>query len=201
MSKRCVIRTFTGKEVNPLDLKPEDIDIRDIAHHLACVNRFAGALRHPVSVAQHSVYVSRLVADARLLSMPLLSKEERGALAKKALLHDAAEAYLGDVTKWLKQSDAMRGYREAEDRAEAVIAQRFDLELPLLDEEIDWADRVMVRFEGRKGFGMDFTIDHHRYPPLTDEEVKAVGRWIPWSWQEAEEAFLTRWRCIQNGVM
>src|SRR5580765_2644929 len=83
-----LILTFSGKHVNPLNLRPEDIDIVDIAHALACCNRFAGHCRRPINVAQHSVYVSRLCDDT--------------GFERQALLHDASEAYLGDITKWLK---------------------------------------------------------------------------------------------------
>jgi len=179
---RCVISTFTGKEVNPLDLRSEDICIEDIAHALACCNRFAGHTQRPITVAQHSVYVSRLCVGT--------SFELQG------LLHDAAEAYLGDVTKWLKATPEMRAYREVEDRTQHVIYNTFQCPATVSD-EVEWADRVMVRFEGGKGF-KNFTIDHPNYPPLTATEIDAVGAWGFWSWRQAEEAFLLRFREIAN---
>lgn len=78
-----VITTFTGRTVNPLALEVSDIDVRDIAHALACQNRFAGHTQLPVNTALHSYYVSMMCP-----SNPL-----------RGLLHDGAEAYLGDVTK------------------------------------------------------------------------------------------------------
>lgn len=63
------------------------IDIRDIAHSLANINRFNGHLRHQITVARHSVYVSDLVPETLRLA---------------ALLHDAHEAYLGDIVRPVK---------------------------------------------------------------------------------------------------
>lgn len=49
------ICTYTGRKFYPLDPRPEDVCIEDIAHALALVNRFGGHTRVPYSVAQHSV--------------------------------------------------------------------------------------------------------------------------------------------------
>ncbi|ARJ66459.1 hypothetical protein WV31_12665 [Magnetospirillum sp. ME-1] len=104
------ITTATGRNVNPLDLRPEDIDIRDIAHSLSLTCRFNGHCRVFYSVAEHSVLVSKLCPPK---------------FAFEALMHDAAEAYLGDVPTPLKRQ--WPEYKEAEDRAHAVIAQHFGL--------------------------------------------------------------------------
>jgi hypothetical protein len=181
------ITTFTGKKVNPLNLRPEDIDIRDIAHHLACINRFCGALRFPVSVAQHCVYVSRLVQGT--------------GWEMQALLHDASEAYLGDVTKWLKGSPAMAAFREAEDRAERLIYDVFGC-APTMGTPVEEADRLMVRFETLQGLATPhlFQMGDPRYAMPTKEERNRVGKWMPWPWRAAEEAFLSRFRVLTNGV-
>jgi hypothetical protein len=182
-----VIHTFTGKEVNPLNVHLDDICIEDIAHALACTNRFCGHTRVPISVAQHSVYVSRFVQSEGQLH------HQRAPL--QGLLHDAAEAYLGDVTKWLKHSKPMKTFREAEDRLQCVIYEKFGLPWTMFL-EVEWADRVMVRFEGMKGFGKSFKINHPNYPPLTKAEIEAVGKWSPWSWKQSEEAFLAQYRTL-----
>ena len=176
----ALIRTFTGLEPNPLDLREHDIRIEDIAHSLALCNRFSGHTKKPISVAQHSVYVSRLC------------QQYGNSCALQALLHDAAEAYLGDVTKWLKHTPAFEGYRDAERRAQQVIYKRFGCSMGE-DSRITAADRIMVRFEGRRGFGPEFKIDHVMYPELTKDEVAAVGKWTPWSWKASEELFLVHY--------
>lgn len=199
--KTPVIRTYTGLEVNPLDLKVSDICVEDIAHSLALINRFNGQTRKPISVAQHSVYVSRLVdIDPTAPDgwfTPFLG-----------LFHDSPEAYLGDVTKWLKGTPEMAGYRAAEERAEGVIYTALLRRGggSFMTPEVEWADRVMVRFEGShsQGFGRNFKIlgqdggAHPNYPPLTEDEKVLIGAWKPWSWRQAEEAFMERYNTLMR---
>ena len=98
-----------------LDLaNPEAItfDLEDIAHNLARVCRFGGAVDEYYSVASHSVYVAREVERA---NHPL-------HVVRGALLHDATEAYLGDMVSGLKRM--MPEYRALERRyAHAIEAQ------------------------------------------------------------------------------
>src|ERR1044071_8716155 len=86
------LQTVSGRFVNPFDPDPEQLDAGDIARALANLSRFGGHTRAFYSVAQHSVIVSQLV-------------EERGGDAEDAfaaLMHDATEAYLGDMPHPLK---------------------------------------------------------------------------------------------------
>jgi hypothetical protein len=178
------ITTATGRHVNPLDLKVEDICIEDIAHALGQYPRFCGHARMPLYVGQHSVFVSQLC------------RTYVGQL--QGLLHDATEAYLGDVTRWLKMSPNMLGYRKAEARANKVIMQAFGLpefELP----EVKEADHLMVRFEARRGFGENWTSPHpERYAKLTNEERRRIGHWSPWSWRKSRHMFLLRFEQLQK---
>lgn len=166
------IRTFTRRIVNPLDLRPEDIDINDIAHHLATTNRFVGALYHPVSIAQHSICVGRLL---------------RGWMGPEfglyGLLHDASEAYLGDVSKWLKQHPEMWFYRDAEERGQRTIEEKFGLNpfdmAVKAGSELERADRLMVRVEGQMGFYIPELIpNNERYAAVTAEEWRDVHQLI-----------------------
>lgn len=104
------IVTRSGRRVWPLDPRPEDIDIDDIAYALAGTFRFRGHSR--ITVAQHSVAVAHAVP-------------RRWRLA--ALLHDAAEAYLGDLPRPLKEGDYAAQFRDAERKLLAVILRRFDV--------------------------------------------------------------------------
>src|SRR4051794_35682278 len=112
------IQTLSGRRVNPLDAAPEDIDPGDIARALSNLCRFGGHSKAFYSVAQHSVIVCDLL-------------EQRGATPDElmaALLHDAAEAYLGDLPHPLKhRSELGQQFRVAEKRLEAGIAERFAL--------------------------------------------------------------------------
>lgn len=75
------------KLVNPFDLRIEEIDINDIAHHLSMICRWGGGTPGFYSVAEHSVRVAAKLPDK---------------LKLWGLLHDAAEAYLGDHVRPMK---------------------------------------------------------------------------------------------------
>lgn len=211
----ALMRTFTGRLVNIFDLRPEDIDVKDIAHHLALINRFNGGTKKPINVAQHSVYVSRLVFHW----LTALGHDDKlvRRMALEALFHDAEEAYLGDMTKWMKQTDAMRPFRVASYDAHLVIYKALGLTPfawdagtgeDMMPDIIGRADRVMVRFEGSspEGYGKKFMeslrtaagADNGRYALLTEEERAAVGNWKPWSWKESEEGFHVQHRLMMG---
>lgn len=168
------ILTYTGRRVNPLDLKVSDICIEDIAHSLACSNRFCGHTAEPWNTAQHSIGVSRLVPQQKSL---------------KGLVHDGGEAYTGDMTKWLKESPVMAGYREADRRAQRVVYVAFGLD-PDDDPEIKAADDFMVRLEATDGYGGLWVLENPDYQPMTDAERQRLGPWRPMDWRAAEKLFL-----------
>ena len=91
-------------------LEPEgsDFTLQDIAHGLGQVCRFAGHTNRFYSVAEHCVFVARLVPVEH---------------ARAALLHDASVAFIGDVTRPLKA--LLPDYRAIEARIDAAIAARF----------------------------------------------------------------------------
>lgn len=125
------IKTYpTGIFVTPLDLKSTMIHLEDFAHSLSHLPRFLGHTPVPHSVAEHSVRVSLLVEDWG----GTLDEQRWG------LIHDFPEAFLGDLPSPLKKLDEFAFYREAEDRAMAVIAQRFGLP-PVMPDIVHRADR------------------------------------------------------------
>jgi len=101
------IMLASGALFDILDPEGSDFTLQDIAHGLGRVCRFAGQSNRFYSVAEHCVHVARLV--------PL-------AHARAALLHDASEAFIGDVTRPLKA--LLPEYREIEARIEDAIATR-----------------------------------------------------------------------------
>lgn len=104
-------QTYTGRQFFPMDPHPDDVDPDDIAHALSLLCRYNGHVTRFYSVAQHSVLLSRHFADPDL--------------ARRALLHDAAEAYVGDMVRPLKHH--MPEYRAVEDRVLNAIGTRFGL--------------------------------------------------------------------------
>lgn len=116
------VETFSGGRFHPFDPVPEEVSLKDIAGGLAHTCRFGGHCRRFYSVALHSIHVS-----AEL--------DERGRrLAAYGLLHDAGEAYLGDVPRPVKA--AFEGLERAERRIRAVVWEAVGLPPPTEDE---WA--------------------------------------------------------------
>lgn len=132
-------RTYTGRLVELLRPTVNDISLEDIARHLSKVQRFGGATRAEFySVAEHSVLVSRLCLP-------------RNALL--GLLHDASEAYIGDVVTPLKRQLASYKAIEAAWMTAIGIAAGVDNALAHLPSDIKAADAIALSTERRDVFG------------------------------------------------
>ncbi len=129
------MQTAGNRQFWPLDPRPEEIYIEDIAHSLAHQCRFAGHVNRFYSVADHSVLVSMLC-------------DKKDALT--GLLHDATEAYLVDVPTPVKRY--LDGYKAYEDRLYAAVAERFGLPA-VLPASVKHADAVALATEARDLMG------------------------------------------------
>lgn len=167
--------TAGGRVFYPLDPRPEEIYIDDIAHALARQCRFAGhVLTDHYSVAQHSVLVSELLGD-----------EDR-ELALCGLLHDATEAYLVDVPTPVKKF--LLQYQEYEERLWEAISERFGLP-EYLPYQVHQADLAMLMAEKRD-------LMPAGSPPWEVECAPAPEPIEPWSVQYAENEFMTRFQVL-----
>ena len=113
------MQTIGGRAFYPLDPHPSDIDIMDIGCALSMLCRFGGHCNRFYSVAEHSFRVSKAIEEAGG------TKDEMFA----GLMHDAAEAYVGDMVWPVKQ--AMPEYKRIEKLVEQAIAMKFDLPDPM----------------------------------------------------------------------
>ncbi len=124
------IQTVSGRYLNVMDPRPEDIDIVDIAHHLAHLCRFGGACRQFYSEAEHAVRMTEILP---------------GRLQLAGLLHGAAKAYGGEVVR----ADGEGGAPESR-RLEAAVEARFELQLSGEDRaELALADARLLATERR----------------------------------------------------
>lgn len=156
--------TYSGKEFYPLDPNPEDISIIDIAHHLSNICRYGGACQTFYSVAQHSV---------------ICAMEASYENKKWALLHDAPEAYIGDIIHPLKVTDQYETYREIEEKLMAAVCEKFGLE-PIMPEEVHEID-IYVRHTEMRDFGSMHqrhwegkNMAEYTITPLTPNESKIL---------------------------
>lgn len=116
----------------PGDPRPEEVYIKDIAQALSKLVRFNGHARGLYTVAQHSVLCSRIVPSH---------------LALTALLHDAAEAYIGDTPSPVKVF--FPELKKFEKRIEEAIGERFGVTLVPLPKQVKEADVLMCAAEKR----------------------------------------------------
>jgi hypothetical protein len=110
MARGPTITLRSGAEFDLLDPWGSDFTLHDVAHGLAHICRYAGQCSGFYSVAEHSILVSEVAAGCEM----------------QALMHDAAEAFLGDVTRPLKQ--LLPEYKKIEANVEAAIFARFGIE-------------------------------------------------------------------------
>jgi 5'-deoxynucleotidase YfbR-like HD superfamily hydrolase len=169
------IQTVSGRRVNPFDPDPADLDPADIAQALSNLCRFGGHSRAFYSVAQHSVIVSDRLAATGAPPDEVMA----------ALLHDAAEAYLGDLPHPIKhRSELGAAFKAAEKQLEAVIARRFDL--PRSD-RIKPIDRALLATERAT-----FSRVAWDWPEL--EGIEPLDLEIqPWPPERAAREFLGRY--------
>ncbi|AGO47839.1 putative hydrolase [Cellulophaga phage phi46:1] len=126
------IRTRSGKHLNLLDPQPEQIDISDIAYGLSNIPRFAGQPMTVRTVAQHVISCAANVEEGFEL---------------EALLHDATEAYIGDMPSPLKK--LCPDYKIVEKRLHSVIAKKFGIPEEM-SPEVKAVDLLMLEMEFEK---------------------------------------------------
>lgn len=122
--------TASGKHFDLLDPKPEQVDHRDIFAAISKLCRFTGHCIETYTVGQHS-----------LLVMSLVPPEFRF----EALMHDAAEAYTGDIGTPMKVALGP-AFREIEHRIETVVREKYGLPVKL-SPEVKHADLVALKLE------------------------------------------------------
>ncbi len=126
ITKADYIRTFSGVDFTVFNPSPEQIDIIDIAHALSQICRYGGHSKTFYSVAQHSIAVSYLVKPENALC---------------GLLHDATEAFFGDLPRPVKYK--IPEYIKIENELYKNIAQKFSLPI-LIPDDVHEVDSLMI---------------------------------------------------------
>lgn len=166
------IQTYTGSFTFDDD-SISCIHLNDIARSLSHICRFTGHCESFYSVAQHSVHCSEIVPPE---------------FALEALMHDAAEAYIGDISRPLKE--LFKRETGCLVRVEANImrriARKFDLDMDRAHVAVKRADNVMLATEKRDLFSTELPWKGMLSPLPWHIE--------PWTSDEAFVAFMERFR-------
>ncbi|QNF34336.1 HD domain-containing protein [Adhaeribacter swui] len=180
----CFIKTFTGRQLDLLAPKQEQIDLEDIAHGLAMKCRWNGQTNQFYSVAEHSMRVAYL----------LLEMYQNPLLAMAGLMHDAAEAYLPDLATPLKK--VIKGFDEIESALMLAITQKFNLPpVSVTKFKVKLADRVLLVTEGRDLMAWDLSEAWCQdFPPPIEIEI------VPLPWAHAKKLFLKTYNHLQQQI-
>lgn len=178
--------TYTGLKFWPCDPWSTEVCVKDIAHHLSLQCRYAGAVERHCSVAEHCVNISRVVPPQ---------------YAAYGLLHDAPEAYVGDLLNPIKHQPELVGFVDIEARVQKAINARFRLvwtdEIVEIIKDVD--DRIVLDETAALSSKPEEYIE--RVPGKAPLGIKVYG----WPWEAAEMMFMQRYRelfpsgeCCQN---
>lgn len=176
------VETYTGRAFYPLQPDPSAVSIIDIAHALSNQCRYSGATNSFYSTAQHCCLLASYTAD--VLRASVLD-------CLQILMHDAAEAYLVDIPRPVKQF--MPEYRAWDHDINEAIRKWLaldDLAFPVFQDEIDSRIIVDERQQLLSNSGLDWG---HDLQPLN---IKIT----PWSPRHAEQQFLVRYAAYTHAL-
>lgn len=152
--ENCMI-TASGKYLDYTSPAIDQIEFYDIAVSLSKIARFNGHAPF-YSVAQHCVLCAQVAM-----------KEYDAEIAYHALLHDAAEAYVGDMQRPLKS--LIPAYREIEHKIEAKIRQKFGT-TDAHDDIVKLIDLRLLKLEKETFFPN--TIEWNGFDALEDVHIE-----------------------------
>lgn len=164
---------YSGRRFWPMDPRPEDVTIEDIAHALSMICRYQGHSSRFYSVAEHSLLMSEAARRYGLSQAEQL----------QALMHDAAEAYVCDLVRPLKRSLGPE-YGDIERGVERAIQKRFGLLAAGKTPAIDELDNLILYDEAKALMRVDMEPWHERHEPGLDVTIHGL---MPF---QAEERFL-----------
>jgi 5'-deoxynucleotidase YfbR-like HD superfamily hydrolase len=182
-------RMLSGRRLDLLSPRPEDIEIEDIAHGLARVARWNGQTKgdHAFSVAQHCLVVTDILKAIE----PGFGANELCA----ALLHDAPEYVIGDLISPFKAAIGL-DYKAFEQRLLLAIYRRFAIgEIGVeVTAAIKRADTIAAYFEATAlaGFAKEEAERFFGRPALPDALDRELQALAPVSTSEAQRRFLDR---------
>lgn len=169
--KSSWLQTASGGRVSVLDPLEREINLPDIASSISKQCRFNGHCNDFYSVAQHCV-----------LGAKFALKHFDETIAREFLLHDATEAYMGDLIRPVKVmipqfADIEKGFWRA-------ISSRFDVPYEHTS-ETQLLDNIMVTWEKR-----DLLPNSEAWPRLPDITIYNLPTIKGWGWRKSEREYL-----------
>lgn len=208
--------TVSGRFIDLARFSPDDVDIEDVAHHLAWTCRYNGAVCDWYNNAQHSYLVGE-IAEAIIGPVAPINYEVALDVPLTGHLHDANEAYGGDFTRPMKQllrfAANLYGLRSPVDTVEemlhSVIERAFELPLTCLsgtsshmwDTEVAREiSRIVKRADNLALVLEDAALRPHvkatRPPELSGVELVADPAHGAWGRERAKALFLDRYHTL-----
>lgn len=174
------IKVAAGHLVDLVNPDPETIDIKSIAAALSKICRYGGHCHMFYSVAEHSIHATAMAASDGFGGDALVA----------VFLHDAAEAYVGDMVKPLKVT--MPQYWDAEQRITRAIESKFSVQFKPFQDTIKRYDRIMLKAEKTSMW----PNDSNPWFGLSETEDRKIhfGFWDP---SYAEMQFLAMAKTLQ----
>ncbi|MFE8701188.1 hypothetical protein ACFYKX_11335 [Cytobacillus sp. FJAT-54145] len=131
--------TVSGKQIYPLNARPEEVDVQDMIHATSLLCRYGGHTKFFYSVAHHSLLVARYL-------------KEKGASALVqfyGLWHDGTEAYFVDLPRPVKRH--MKKYRTHENNLHPIIWEALGVRPPTKEEWalVKEADNAVLYYEAK----------------------------------------------------
>lgn len=170
----------SGARFDPLNLDPESIVIEDIARALSNTCRYGARSPEFYSVAQHSLHVAEILETTGHFDKVLAG-----------LLHDASEAYLGDIPRPIKTLKQMKFYRDMDNKIMSKIAEKFQFELDL--PEVHEADQRMLMTEKERFWPEDTGPNWPEY-----ESYHRGTIYMMFSPQQAYERFMHKFHMFAS---
>lgn len=187
LSKDHRIRTYTGKLVNPFNLKIEDICLEDGAHSLSLQTRFTGHTTVHLPIATHSLLVAYLCPEGFRLD---------------GLCHDFSETYRNDIASPIKSHWTMWFYKRGEKKSQRVISQALGVRYPI-PEEVHRADKTALQIEqylfmikeNNERYPLPDTLygDHHEH-----YGIKFMRKLLELSIKQIEQLFIDSYFLYKN---
>jgi len=174
------LTTWSGHHFDPLHPDPDLICIEDIAHALSNICRYGGHADSFYSVAQHSHLMSTFCTPR---------------LRRACLLHDAAEAYIGDMVRPIKHGTLLGSiFEDAENKLLRMIFEKFGVPINHLP-AVEFWDRFMLRWEQRDLRPRCLEADGYWFTEA--EGGVSPERWLrPWTPVFSKELFLEQFHVL-----